>query len=293
MSLIIDIPIVCKANVSPILDLTSDDCEPIAIFHRCVIDLSIANDDALIPIVTLKRCIVDLSDIDDDKVALPIVKRQRRLSGIKEHLEQERLILKLRELPRELVMKIFDDYLDISFIKEILMTPKDVLRTAIHIHHSVSSRIVPRRALTDKTNISKFIIEHMRERAEMFIIFAMRNSVVLPSLRVNDSFDLYEPNKYGKYIVLKVSKNSASVQRIKYQERKLYYNGLVFKIVVKVSKKRRISMKILNNMSIFNPEREQSICFINNIGNPTEIVYYNNGELLVEKRRNMSNYIIE
>lgn len=283
-------------NRTPILDITSDDCEPTVVFHRYVVDLSIVNDDVLTPIVASKRCIVDLSVIIDDVVdlsELPIVKRQRRMNGVKEYIEQERLILKLRELPRELVMKIFDDYLDVIFIKEILTTPTDILRATIHIHHSLESRIVPSRALIDISTLSKFIIEHLRERATMFIIFAMRNSVVLSSLQVNDLFDYYEPNKCGKYIVLKVSKSSAIVQRIKYQEKKLYYNGMVFKTVVKVSRKKRISTKILNNRCIFNPEREQSVCFINNFGTPTEIVYYNEGSVIVEKRRNMTHYIIE
>jgi hypothetical protein len=290
MSVIIDLT-VCAENVSPILDITSDECEPIVVFHRCVVDLSIVNDE--MPIVVLKRCIVDLSDINDDVVALPIVKRPRLLIGAKEYIEQERLILKLRELPRELVMKIFDDYLDVIFIKEILMTPTNILRATICIHHSIESRIVPSKALTDISTISKFIIEHLRERATMFIIFAMRNSVIVPSLKVNDSFDYYEPNKYGKYIVLKVFKSSAIVQRVKYQENKLYYKGMVLNTVVKVSQKRRISMKILNNRCIFNTEREQSVCYINNLGTPTEIVYYCDGRVIVEKHRNMSNYIIE
>lgn len=258
-------------NVSPILDLTRDDYD-----HS----------------VELKRNFVDLTnDIDD--VLLPIVKRSRRASGIKEYLYQEQLLVKLRNLPRELLMKIFDDYLDVIFIKEILMTPTDILRATICIHHSLESRIVPSRALVDIASLSKFIIEFMRERATLFIIFAMRNSVVVSSLQVNDLFDFHEPNKSGKYIVIAVSKSSAMVQRIKYQTKKLFYNGMVFKTVVKVSKKRRFSMKMLNNRCIFNPEREQSICFVNNLGTPTEIVYYNDGCLTVEKRRDMSNYIIE
>jgi hypothetical protein len=331
MSVIVDLTTVYVENVSPILDITSDECEPIVVFHRCVVDLSIVNDDDVTPIVVkrcvvdlsiandddvtpivVKRCIVDLSIANDDDVTpivalrrsivdvsdinydvVPIVKRPRLLLGAKECIKQERLILKLRELPRELVMKIFDDYLDVIFIKEILMTPTNILRATICIHHSIESRIVPSKTLTDISTISKFIIEHLRERASMFIIFALRNSVVVPSLQVNDSFDYYEPNKYGKYIVLKVFKSSAIVQRIKHQEKKLYYNGMVFKTVVKVSQKRRISMKILNNRCIFNPEREQSVCFINNLGTPTEIVYYSDGGVIVEKHRNMSNYIIE
>jgi hypothetical protein len=274
-------------NESPILDITCDDQEPIVVFHRCVV-----NDDVLMPIVATKRCVVDLTDINDD-VELPIVKRPRRLIGVKEYMEQERLIIKLRELPRELVMKIFDDYLDVVFIKEILMTPTNILRATICIHHSFESRIVPSKALSDISTISKFIIEHLRERATMFIIFAMRNSVIVSSLQVNDSFDYYEPNKCGKYIVLKVFKHSAIVQRIKYQEKKLYYSGMVFKTVVKVSKKKRICMKILNNRSIFSTEREQSVCFLNNLGTPTEIVYYVNSDVIVEKHRNMSYYTIE
>lgn len=293
--MIIDTPFVFGANVSPILDLTYDDCEPIAVFHRCVIDLSRVIDDVVTPNVIPKRCIVDLSTNDDDIIELPVIKRQRqrRLSDVKEYLEKELLIEKLRKLPGDLLMKIFDDYLDVLFIKKIMMTPKEILRTAIYIHHSVESRIIHPRALTDITNISKFIIEHVRERVEIFIIFALRNSVVLPTLQVNDTFDYYETNKSGKYIVLKVSKNSAIVQRIKYQELKLYYNGMVFITVVKVSKKRRISMKILNNRCIFSPVRGQSICFVNNLGTPTEIVYYDNDVVLVEKHRNMFNYIIE
>lgn len=269
MSSIIDLT--TEEHVTPFLDLTNDDNGKL---------------------VTFKRIFVDLSNEIDD-VLLPIVKRPRRASGINEYLHHERLLDNLRNLPRELLMKIFDDYLDVIFIKEILMTPTDILRATICIHHSIESRIVPSKALTDISTLSKFIIEHIRERAMMFIIFAMRNSVVVPTLQVNDLFDYYEPNKYGKYVVLKVFKSSAIVQRIKYQEKKLYYNGMVFNTVVKVSQKRRISKKILNNRCIFNPEREQSVCFINNLGTPTEIVYYSDVGLIVEKHRNMSNYIIE
>ena len=290
MSVIIDLQTVCVANVSPILDLTSDECEPIAVFYRCVVDLSIDND---APIVSVKRCIVDLSVIDDDIVFLPIIKRQRPLNDNREFFERELLIEKLRKLPRDLLMKIFDDYLDVIFIKEIFMTPKDILRSAISIHHASVSRIVPYRTLTNISTITRFIIGHLREKATLFITYAMRNSVVLSSLQVNDSFVYCEPNKVGIYIVLKVSRNSAIVQRIKYPEKKLYYKGLIFNTVEKMSPKKRICMKILKNKCIFNPEREKSICFINNYGHLTEIVYYVNGGLIVEKRRNMLNYIIE
>lgn len=290
MSVTVDVSIACVADASPVLDLTCDECEPIAIFHRCVVDLSNDND---IPIVTVKRCIVDLSTVDDDIVLLPIIKRQRRLNGVREYFEREWMIEKLRKLPRDLLMKIFDDYLDVIFIKEILMTPKDILRTAIYIHHSSMSLIIPRMVLTNITTISKFIIEHMREEASLFITYAMRNSVVLPSLKVNDSFIYCEPNKVGIYIVLKVSRNSAVVQRIKYQEKRMYYKGIIFNTVEKISPKKRICMKILKNRCIFNPERERTVCFINNLGNPTEIVYYENGSVIVEKRRNMSYYIME
>lgn len=290
MSVTVDVSIACVADVSPVLDLTRDECEPIAIFHRCFIDLSNDNDT---PIVSVKRCVVDLSAIDDGIVVLPAIKRQRRSNGVREYLEREWLIEKLRKLPRDLLMKIFDDYLDVIFIKEILMTPKDILRTAIYIHHSSVSLIVPQRALINIATISKFVIENIRENAMLFIIYAMRNSVVLPSLQVNDLFVYCEPNKVGNYIVLRVSVNSAIVQRIKYQEKKMYYNGMIFNIVEKMSKKKRISMKFLMNRCIFNPEREKSVCYINNYGQPIEIVYYVNGGLIVEKRQNMSNYIIE
>jgi hypothetical protein len=74
---------VCVANVSPFLDLSSDDCELIVVFHSSVVDLSIVNDNVMMPIVVSKRCIVDLSMTNDD-VKLPIIKRQRRLNGVKE-----------------------------------------------------------------------------------------------------------------------------------------------------------------------------------------------------------------
>ena len=293
MSVTVDVSIACVVDASPVLDLTRDDCEPIAIFHRCVVDLSIDNYNAMAPIVSMKRCIVDLSAIDDDIVLLPIIKRQRPLNGNREFFEREWLIEKLRKLPRELLMKIFDDYLDVMFIKEILLTPKDILRSAICIHHASESRLVPQRTFTNISTITRFIMGNLRENASLFIIYAMRNSVVLSSLQVNDSFVYCEPYKVANYIVLKVSKNSAIVQRIKYHEKKLYYKGLVFNTVEKISQKKRICMKILKNRCIFKPEREQSVCFINNYGHLTEIVYYGNGGLIVEKRRNMSYYIIE
>lgn len=290
MSVTVDLSNACVADASPVLDLTCGECEPIAIFHRCFIDLTI---DEEIPISSVKRCIVDLSAVDDGTVVLPVIKRQRRLNGVREYFEREWMIEKLRKLPRDLIMKIFDDYLDVIFIKEILMVPKEILRTAIYIHHSSVSLIVPKSALINIATISKFVIENMREKALLFIIYALRNSVVLPSLQVNDSFIYCEPNKVGNYIVLRVSKNSALVQRIKYQEKKLYYNGLIFNIVEKISKKKRICVKFLMNRCIFNPEREKSVCYINNFGQPTEVVYYIDGGVIVEKRRNMSNYIIQ
>lgn len=255
-----------------LIDLTSD-----------ILDLT--GDEYDKPIVMLKRCIVDLSN--DDK---PIVKRLRKAitTGV-----NDQLIFKMRELPRDLVEKIFIDYLDVVFIKELLTTPVDVLRTSIYIHHSHASLRVPPKALTDMTSISKFIIDHIRERVEMFIIFARTSLDILSSLKVNDIFDFYEAQKKGKYIVMKVSKNSAIVQRIKFHHSQLYYNGMIFKTVTTVPGKRRINFNNLSKKCIFNPEREQSICFMNKFGFPTEIVYYGDGGVIVEKHSNMSNYVLE
>jgi hypothetical protein len=198
----------------------------------------------------------------------------------------------LRKLSRDLIMKIFDDYLNISFIKEILMTPTDILRTSICIHNSMISRHVAPKLLMDINSLSNYIFTHIGDRAPLNIIYANINLKMITSLQINDTLDYYEPHRKGRYIITKVLKSSADIQKIKYTEKKLLYNGLTFITIRKVSSKRTISFKNLNERCVFSSIRNQNICFVNNLGTPIEVVYYTGCSLIVEKHRNMSPYTI-
>jgi hypothetical protein len=172
------------------------------------------------------------------------------------------------------------------------MTPTDILRTSICIHNSMLSRLVPPKSLIDINTLSKFVLDLVGDRAPLFIAYANINLRTITSLQVNDTFDYHEPHRKGNFVISKVLKNSAIVQKVKYHERKLLYKGLTFIVTSKVSRKRTISFKILNERCVFDPVRNSNICFVNNLGIPTEISYYTDMGLIIEKHRNMSQYEI-
>lgn len=170
------------------------------------------------------------------------------------------------------------------------MTPTDILRTSVCIDNAMISRYLPPKFLNGSTALYKYIFEHIGERAPAHIVHANTNLEVITSLQVNDTLDYYEPHRIGKFIVIKVLKNSAEVQKIIYGDKKLLYNGLSFTTTRKVSGKRIISFKNLNERRVLSSVRNQNICFLNNLGAPIEVVYYTEMGLIVEKHRNMSAY---
>ena len=281
----------------PYLDLSNlKDDLGVSRKEHLLVDLTI-DDDQVIVAKRPRVSIVDLTGDDD------AVKRRRcvpPLENVHNHvvielqtqLQKKSLVENIRQLSRDLILIIFDEYLRISFIKEILMTPTDILRTSICIHNSMISRHVAPKFLMDSNALWRYIFDHIGHKAPLNIIYANINLRIITSLQVNDTFDYYEPHRKGKFIVTKVLKNSAVVQKIQYSEKKLLYNGLTFITMRKVSPKRTISFRILNERCVFSSIRNQSICFVNNLGTPSEVVYYTNCGLIVQKHRDMAQYEI-
>lgn len=251
-----------------IIDLTVDEC--------CVGSNIVTG--------SLKRVVVDLTDDGDET---RVIKRSR-----KDNIKQSQLTRYLQALPRELIAKVFKEFLNIDLIKEILRTPTNILRTSLFIHQSLMTRTVPKKALSDFNTLSGFIMTHIGCKTSLFITFATVNKRVLSSLQINDTFFYYEPHRNGKYIVLKVLKNRAVVQKIRCSDYKLIYNGMTIETVSKISPKRTINFKILNDRCIFSSCQKQNICFVNKNGVPVDVSYYADEGLVNEKHINMSSYTI-
>ena len=200
------------------------------------------------------------------------------------------LLDSLKKLSRDLIKKIFEDYLQISLINEILKTPTTILRTSAYIHHALLAYLVPRKATIDKRAISSFIFTHIGHRSPIFIHFAKVNEKVISSLKVNDTFDYYEPHRNGRYIVLKVFKRRAIVQKIKYQNTNILYKGLLIQTVTKVSQRKSLCFKILNERCVFSSLRNVNVCFLNNMNVPISVSYFIDDVNISEKRSAMSEY---
>jgi hypothetical protein len=244
-----------------------------------IIDLT-ANDGA--PVMPLKRTItyVDLTT-DDDETA--IGKRPKREVPLTVHL---------MNLSRDLIKKIFEEYLNIVLLKDILQTPQMILRTSVYIHHAMVGHIVPRKAIVCKNTLSSFILTYVGDKARAFIHFAKVNATVMSSLKVNDTFDYYEPHRSGRYIVLKTLKDRAIVQKVKHQNVKLSYKGLLIDTVIKVAPKKSISFRILNERCVFSSLRNINVCFINKNYVPMSVSYFIDDVNVFEKRNVMSEYSV-
>jgi hypothetical protein len=240
-----------------------------------IIDLT--NDD--VPVVPVKRNITYVDLTMDTEV----VKRPRRETSLAEHL---------MKLSCDLIKKIFEEYLDITLINKILHTPKAILLTSVHIHHAMVAHIIPKKAVVSKSALSTFILKYIGYYAPTFIHFAKVNATIVSSLKVNDTFDYYEPHRNGRYIVIKTLKERAIVQKIKYQDVKLSYKGLLIDTVTKMAKKKTLSFRILNERCIFSSIREKNICFINNSNLPVYVSYFIDDTNISEKRSEMSEYSI-
>jgi hypothetical protein len=247
---------------------------------KVIIDLTTQDDKSIVP---LKRRItyVDLTADCDDETAL--VKRPKREVPITIHL---------MNLSRDLIKKIFEDYLNIVLIKDILQTPKVALRTSLHIHHAMIGHIVPKKATVCKDVLSSYILRYIGNNARAFISFAKMNATVVSSLKVNDTFDYYEPHRNGRYIVLKTLKDRAIVQKIKAQNVKLFYKGLLIDTVTKIAPKKSISFRVLNERCVFSSLRNMNVCFINNNYVPMSVSYFIDDVNVFEKRNVMSEYSI-
>lgn len=193
----------------------------------------------------------------------------------------------LKKLPRVLICKIFEEYLSIKLIKEILRTPIDILRTSIRIHQALISRVVPKKALIDIMSLSTFILTHIGVRAPIFTHFASVNKKVTSCLQVNDVFDSYQTSRSGTFIILKTLKTRAIVQKIKRHTSKLVYKGMTIDTVMKISPKKSISLKILNEQCVFSSIQKQNVCFINNAYTPISVSYYTDDSYFQEKYSNI------
>lgn len=234
--------------------------------------------------VSLKRVVIDLTDDDENMI---VVKRPRH-----DYVNQAQLTRNLQSLPRVLVAVIFKDYLSIDLIKEVLTTPTNILRTSVYLHQSLMTRTVPKNILNNFNSLSRFIITHIGYKMPLFITFAIVNKRVLSSLQINDTFDYYEAHRTGKYIVLKVLKNRAIVQKIRCNDSKLIYNGMKMETVSKVAQKKSINFKILNDRCIFSSIQKQNVCFLNKNGLPVEVSYFTDDGCVNEKHVNMGSYTI-
>lgn len=252
-----------------------------------VIDLTVDNNDMIsnVGVISLKRVIVDLTYDGDDEV-------QRVAKRSTHDMKQSQLTTNLHKLPRVLIAKIFKDYLNIDLIKELLKTPTNVLQTSLYIHHSLVSRIVPKSALRDFNTLSRFIMTHIGCNASLFITLAQVNKKVLSSLQINDTFHYYEPHRIGKYVVLKVLKNHAIVQKIRCNDSKLIYSSMIIETVSKISPKKKMNFKILNNRCVFSSLQKQNMCFVNKNGGIVEVSYFTDEGHIIEKHNKMSSYTI-
>lgn len=243
-----------------------------------IIDLTVSAEEQYVP---LKRKIVFVDLTNEEEYE--IMKHPNNGTSITD---------KLRTLSRDLIKKIFGEYLNIGLINELLQTPISILRTSVCIHQALISHRIPKCATVDKNTLSKFILTHIGLRAPVFIHFAIVNKNVISSLQVNDTFDYYEPHRNGRYIVVKTLKGRAVVQKIKYQMTKLVYKGLLINTAIKVSPKKSISFRILHERCVFSSLRNENICFINNSNTVVSVSYFIDDNNVMEKRSNMSEFYL-